>query len=77
VDQHVGLVQVGEELVAQAATLVGAGDEAGDVDEAHRDEPDAVVAVARVGRAAWSNSGAAQSTRTYASPTLGSMVVKG
>jgi hypothetical protein len=46
VDEHVGLVEVRQELVAQALAFVGTRDEAGDVDEFRRDESHTLTAVA-------------------------------
>ncbi len=51
VDEHIGLVEVREELVSEPFPLVCAGNEAGHVDEFRRDEPDTLRAVAVVGRA--------------------------
>jgi len=51
VDQHVGLVEIREELVAQATALVCAGDETGHVDQSHRHEASALLTVPHVGRA--------------------------
>ncbi len=71
VDDGVGLADVGQELVAQAFALGGAGDQAGDVDELDDGRLDAFCGLTISASCARRGSG------TSTMPTLGSMVQKG
>jgi hypothetical protein len=70
VHDGVGLADVGEELVAQALALAGAGDQAGDVDELDDGGLDLL-------RLDDGGQGARRGSGTSTMPTLGSMVQKG
>ena len=69
-DDGVDLADVGQELVAEAVALAGAGDESGDVDEfdGGRDDRAGVEDLFQTGR---------RSSGTVTTPTLGSMVQNG
>jgi hypothetical protein len=77
VNQYVRLVGVAQELVAEALSPMGAGNETGDVDELDRDEPDAVVAVSDTRRTGLVEFGGRTLDADVRLATLGSMVVNG